>query len=188
MRQLFHRSNSSHSDIFHQKGGRSIISETHKALIGQLGCPSRFLVVQRVWWRYWVQSRVSAAWLSSITKKNSTLSFTVWVVRKSRLPSWIRYNTAFCVHPFLEHTDDIVMMDNEAMHDIGRHNLGIALDVTLNLNCLLVYIISSLTSSLHLEGTLNFDVTEFQTNEVPHPRVMSKSLWPRSSCLSWSLC
>ena len=80
------------------------------------------------------------------------------------------------------------MMDNEAMCDIGRRNLGIELSTHINLNRLLVYIISSLKSSLHLDGTLNFDVTEFQTNEVPHPRVMSKSLWPRSSCLSWSLC
>ena len=79
------------------------------------------------------------------------------------------------------------MMDNEAMCDIGRRNLGIELSKHINLNCLLVYIISSL-ASLHLDGTLNFDVTEFQPNVVPHPRVMSKSLWPRSSCLSWSLC
>ena len=73
------------------------------------------------------------------------------------------------------------------MYDGSRRNFGIAPSSYTNLNRLLVHIISSLTSSLRLDGTLNFDVTKFQTNVVPRPRVMSNCLWPRSSCLSLKL-
>merc|ERR1712107_769820 len=40
-----------------------------------------------------------------------------------------------------------------------------------NLNRLLAQIISSLTASLRFDGALNVDVTEFQTNLVPYPRI-----------------
>ena len=34
-----------------------------------------------------------------------------------------------------------------------------------------VQVISSLTASLRFDGALNVDVTEFQTNLVPYPRI-----------------
>ena len=40
-----------------------------------------------------------------------------------------------------------------------------------NLNRLLAQNISSLTASLRFDGALNVDVTEFQTNLVPYPRI-----------------
>jgi len=39
------------------------------------------------------------------------------------------------------------------------------------LNRLLAQVISSLTASLRFDGALNVDVTEFQTNLVPYPRI-----------------
>ena len=62
------------------------------------------------------------------------------------------YNTVFCAYfpphlppspslplvPLLEHTDVTVMMDNEAMYDIGRRNLGIEPSTYTNCNRLLV--------------------------------------------------
>jgi len=39
------------------------------------------------------------------------------------------------------------------------------------LNRLLAQIISSLTASLRFDGALNVDITEFQTNLVPYPRI-----------------
>merc|ERR1712039_696605 len=38
-------------------------------------------------------------------------------------------------------------------------------------NRLLAQIISSLTASLRFDGALNVDITEFQTNLVPYPRI-----------------
>jgi hypothetical protein len=39
------------------------------------------------------------------------------------------------------------------------------------LACLFLQIISSLTASLRFDGALNVDITEFQTNLVPYPRI-----------------
>lgn len=36
---------------------------------------------------------------------------------------------------------------------------------------LTVQVISSLTASLRFDGALNVDITEFQTNLVPYPRI-----------------
>merc|ERR1711981_720864 len=38
-------------------------------------------------------------------------------------------------------------------------------------NRLVAQIISSLTASLRFDGALNVDITEFQTNLVPYPRI-----------------
>merc|ERR1711977_184352 len=40
-----------------------------------------------------------------------------------------------------------------------------------NLNRLVAQVISSLTASLRFDGALNVDLTEFQTNLVPYPRI-----------------
>merc|ERR1711957_599192 len=40
-----------------------------------------------------------------------------------------------------------------------------------NLNRLIAQVISSLTASLRFDGAFNVDITEFQTNLVPYPRI-----------------
>merc|ERR1719216_313356 len=40
-----------------------------------------------------------------------------------------------------------------------------------NLNRIISQITSSLTASLRFDGALNVDITEFQTNLVPYPRI-----------------
>merc|ERR1712054_411639 len=78
----------------------------------------------------------------------------------------------FCVSPsLLEHTDVAVMLDNEALYDICRRCLDIERPTYTNLNRLTAQVISSLTASLRFDGALNVDVTEFQTNLVPYPRI-----------------
>merc|ERR1719333_2029415 len=81
------------------------------------------------------------------------------------------YNTVLCVHSLLEHTDVTIMMDNEALYDICRRNLDIERPTYTNLKRLLAQVISSLTASLRFDGALNVDITEFQTNLVPYPRI-----------------
>merc|ERR1719359_2801024 len=81
------------------------------------------------------------------------------------------YNTVLCVHSLLEHTDVTNQVDNEALYDICRRNLDIERPTYTNLNRLLGQVISSLTASLRFDGALNVDITEFQTNLVPYPRI-----------------
>merc|ERR1711874_797148 len=103
--------------------------------------------------------------------KKSKLSFTGWACPQISTAVVEPYNTVLCVHSLLEHTDVTIMMDNEVLYDICRRNLDIERPTYTNLNRLLAQIISSLTASLRFDGALNVDITEFQTNLVPYPRI-----------------
>jgi len=103
--------------------------------------------------------------------KKSKLSFTVWACPQVATAVVEPYNTVLCVHSLLEHTDVTSMVDNEALYDICRRNLDIERPTYTNLNRLVAQIISSLTASLRFDGALNVDITEFQTNLVPYPRI-----------------
>ena len=54
------------------------------------------------------------------------------------------------------------MVDNEAIYDICRRNLGIERPSYSNLNRLIAQVVSSITASLRFDGALNVDLTEFQ--------------------------
>ncbi|KAH8053736.1 hypothetical protein JL722_9211 [Aureococcus anophagefferens] len=71
----------------------------------------------------------------------------------------------------LEHTDVTFCLDNEALYDVCRRNLDIERPTYTNLNRLFAQVASSLTASLRFDGALNVDITEFQTNLVPYPRI-----------------
>jgi len=71
----------------------------------------------------------------------------------------------------LEHSDCSFMVDNEAIYDICRRNLDVERPTYTNLNRLISQIVSSITASLRFDGALNVDLTEFQTNLVPYPRI-----------------
>merc|ERR1712008_6812 len=103
--------------------------------------------------------------------KKSKLSFTTWACPQIATAVVETYNTVLCVHSLLEHTYVIIMMDIEALYDICRRNLDVERPTYTNLNRLLAQIISSLTASLRFDGALNVDITEFQTNLVPYPRI-----------------
>jgi tubulin alpha len=62
-------------------------------------------------------------------------------------------------------------LDNEALYDVCRQHLDLQKPTYTNLNRLIAQVISSLTASLRFDGALNVDVTEFQTNLVPYPRI-----------------
>eukprot|EP00959_Pyramimonas_sp_CCMP1952_P246599 5153816-Pyramimonas_sp.AAC.1 len=103
--------------------------------------------------------------------KKTKVSYTVWACPQIATAVVEPYNTVLCVHSLLEHTDVTIMYDNEALYDICRRNLDIERPTYTNLNRLLAQIISSLTASLRFDGALNVDITEFQTNLVPYPRI-----------------
>eukprot|EP01046_Picozoa_sp_COSAG06_P003288 COSAG06_NODE_127_length_22723_cov_3.855552_1_plen_200_part_10 len=81
------------------------------------------------------------------------------------------YNCILSSHALLEHCDVSVSLDNEALYDICRRSLDIERPTYTNLNRLISQCISSLTASLRFDGALNVDVTEFQTNLIPYPRI-----------------
>uniref|UniRef100_A0A674AMH8 Tubulin alpha chain n=1 Tax=Salmo trutta TaxID=8032 RepID=A0A674AMH8_SALTR len=80
-------------------------------------------------------------------------------------------NSILTTHTTLEHSDCAFMVDNEAIYDICRRNLDIEHLTNTNLNRLISQIVSSITASLRVDGALNVDLTEFQTNLVPYPHI-----------------
>ncbi|XP_032873054.1 tubulin alpha-1D chain-like [Amblyraja radiata] len=82
--------------------------------------------------------------------KKSKLEFAIYPA--SQIPTAVveTYNSALVTHCTLEHSDCAFMVDNEAIYDV---------------------FVSSITASLRFGGTLNVDLTEFQTNLVPYPRI-----------------
>jgi len=103
--------------------------------------------------------------------KKPKLGFTVYPAPQVSTAVVEPYNSVLSTHALLEHTDVCVILDNEAVYDICQRNLNIACPTYSNLNKLIAQVISSLTASLRFDGALNVDVTEFQTNLVPYPRI-----------------
>merc|ERR1712177_151525 len=103
--------------------------------------------------------------------KKSKLAYTVTPAPQVATAIVEPYNTVLSTHALLEHTDVCVILDNEAIYDICQKNLNIDAPSYSNLNKLIAQVISSLTASLRFDGALNVDVTEFQTNLVPYPRI-----------------
>jgi len=103
--------------------------------------------------------------------KISKIAFTVYPSPQVSTAVVEPYNSVLATHSLLEHTDVTIVLDNEAIYDICRKSLGVVSPSYTNLNRLVSQVISSLTASLRFDGALNVDVTEFQTNLVPYPRI-----------------
>lgn len=81
------------------------------------------------------------------------------------------YNAVLSTHSLIEHTDIVVQLDNEAIYGICKRALDMEKPTYRNLNRLISQTISSLTTSLRFPGSMNVDISEFQTNLVPFPRI-----------------
>ncbi|GAA50791.1 tubulin alpha [Clonorchis sinensis] len=103
--------------------------------------------------------------------KKSKLEFSVYPAPQISTAVVEPYNSILTTHTTLEHSDCAFMVDNEAIYDICRRNLDIERPTYTNLNRLVGQIVSSITASLRFDGALNVDLTEFQTNLVPYPRI-----------------
>ncbi len=103
--------------------------------------------------------------------KKSKLEFAIYPAPQISSAVVEPYNSILTTHTTLEHSDCAFMVDNEAIYDICRRNLGIERPCYTNLNRLISQVVSSITASLRFDGALNVDLTEFQTNLVPYPRI-----------------
>jgi tubulin alpha len=121
--------------------------------------------------------------LSTDYGKKSKLEFCVYPAPQLSSSIVEPYNSVLTTHTTLEHSDCSFMVciigciafmthflfqvDNEAIYDICKRNLGIASPSFSNLNRLIAQVVSSITASLRFDGSLNVDLNEFQTNLVP---------------------
>ncbi len=103
--------------------------------------------------------------------KKSKLDFSIYPAPQVATAVVEPYNSVLTTHTTLEHSDCAFLMDNEAIYEICKKNLDVERPSYTNLNRLVSQVVSSVTASLRFEGSLNVDLTEFQTNLVPYPRI-----------------
>ncbi|EEP79239.1 tubulin alpha chain [Uncinocarpus reesii 1704] len=103
--------------------------------------------------------------------KKTKLEFCVYPAPQNATSVVEPYNSILTTHTTLENSDCSFMVDNEAIYDVCRKNLGIERPSYENLNRLIAQVVSSVTASLRFDGSLNVDLAEFQTNLVPYPRI-----------------
>ncbi|CAO4360801.1 Protein CBR-TBA-5 [Caenorhabditis briggsae] len=103
--------------------------------------------------------------------KKAKLEFSIYPAPQISTSMVEPYNSLLTTHTTLEHSDCSFIMDNEAIYEITKVNLGVRSPTYTHLNRLLAQVVSSITASLRFDGALNVDLTEFQTNLVPYPRI-----------------
>ena len=103
--------------------------------------------------------------------KKSKLDFSIYPAPQVSTAVVEPYNSVLTTHFTFDHIDCSFLMDNEAIYDICRKNLDVERPSYNNLNRIISQVVSSVTSSLRFEGSLNVDLNEFQTNLVPYPRI-----------------
>jgi len=109
--------------------------------------------------------------LSHDYSKKSKLEFAIYPAPKISTAVVEPYNSILTTHTTLEHIDCAFLVDNQALYDICRRNLNVERPTYTNLNRLLAQVVSSMTASLRFDGSLNVDLSEFQVNLVPYPRI-----------------
>jgi tubulin alpha len=81
------------------------------------------------------------------------------------------YNSVLTTHNTMEHSDCSFLIDNEALNDMCKNQLGVERPNYTNLNRLIAQAVSNISASIRFPGSLNVDLNEFQTNLVPFPRI-----------------
>ncbi|XP_063620950.1 tubulin alpha-1 chain-like isoform X3 [Cydia splendana] len=109
--------------------------------------------------------------LSDEFGKKSKLEFAIYPAPQVSTAVVEPYNAVLTTHATISHSDCAFMVDNEAIYEICRRRLSIERPSYANLNRLISQVVSSITASLRFDGALNVDLTEFQTNLVPYPRI-----------------
>lgn len=81
------------------------------------------------------------------------------------------YNAVLSVHQLVEHADEVMVIDNEALYDICFRTLKLQSPTYGDLNQLISTVMSGITCSLRFPGQLNSDLRKLAVNLVPFPRL-----------------
>ncbi|KAF9579975.1 tubulin alpha 1 [Lunasporangiospora selenospora] len=103
--------------------------------------------------------------------KKSKLNFAVYPAPEIATSVVEPYNSVLTTHATMDQADCTFLVDNEAIYEICRQKLEIERPMYSDLNRMISQAVSSITLSLRFSGSLNVDLTDFQTNLVPYPRI-----------------
>ena len=93
------------------------------------------------------------------------------------------YNAILSVNQLIEHSDQVICLDNEALYDICYRTLKLLNPTYGDLNYLISAAMSGVSCSLRFPGQLNSDLRRLAVNLVPFPRLhfLLQSTAPQSS-------
>ncbi|EAL71948.1 hypothetical protein ACTFIW_009805 [Dictyostelium discoideum] len=81
------------------------------------------------------------------------------------------YNATLSVHQLVENADEVMCIDNEALHDICFRTLKLTQPNYGDLNHLISSVMSGITCCLRFPGQLNSDLRKLAVNLIPFPRL-----------------
>lgn len=81
------------------------------------------------------------------------------------------YNAVLTVNQMLDLTDETFVLDNEALYNIATRTLKMPAPTLADLNHIISFSLSGLTTCLRFPGQLNSDLRKLAVNMVPFPRL-----------------
>nr|AJA30089.1 alpha-tubulin [Agmasoma penaei] len=102
--------------------------------------------------------------------KASKLEFAIYPSPKLGTSVVEPYNSLLTTHMTIDYSDCSFLVDNQAIFSMCKR-LGITAPKYNDINRIVAQAVSSISASLRFRGDLNVDLTEFQTNLVPYPRI-----------------
>jgi len=81
------------------------------------------------------------------------------------------YNATLSVHQLVENSDEVMVIDNEALYDICFRTLKLTTPTYGDLNHLVSVAMSGTTCCLRFPGQLNSDLRKLAVNLIPFPRL-----------------
>jgi len=81
------------------------------------------------------------------------------------------YNATLSVHQLVENADEVMVIDNEALHGICFRTLKLTNPTYGDINHLVSIAMSGITCCLRFPGQLNSDLRKLAVNLIPFPRL-----------------
>jgi tubulin alpha len=103
--------------------------------------------------------------------RKSKLSFSIFPSPKLSTSITEPYNSIFGIHSQLNCIDCAFILDNKAIYEMSQKKLNIEKPTYTNINRIIAQVISSVTSSMRFNGSLNENLAEFKNNLVPYDRL-----------------
>jgi len=81
------------------------------------------------------------------------------------------YNATLSIHQLIENADEVMVIDNEALHQICNKTLKVQNPTFGDLNNLVSSVMAGVTCCLRFPGQLNSDLRKLGVNLIPFPRL-----------------
>ncbi|CAG9319229.1 unnamed protein product [Blepharisma stoltei] len=107
--------------------------------------------------------------LSQEYSQKTKINFSIWPSGKNSVAVVEPYNATLSMHALKNDSDAAIILDNEAIYEICKKQLNVVRPNYTVLNRLIALGISSMTTSMRYNGTVNANLSEFTSSLVPSP-------------------